>query len=284
MTDYIKSPTGAPYKIAFTGTNSSGKTTMALAVTARLKEQYHHLAEVVSSQDRKITWADKHFPANPLAHYGMITNMIHAEVAATLKGDATTVVTDRSVLDLYSIAVTDHPNDPLIIALAPMVREYAKTYTRIYYLPPLPYQEDGKRPSDDFRMKTHESLRALIIGWGLPNLTDGMPRAKVFKDILPRIGIETSKIGNGTFLPNEKWQELANHLGATVVAKVPAYLNTSDQDVWVCGTNVNADMIDKAVKWANLMFGPNEFHIMAHPATKAASLDPEVYKVFYNTY
>ena len=109
-------PKLAKFKYAFTGTNCSGKTTMALAIAARLK-RHAQLAEIVCSQDRKISWKDDYFPFTPIAHYGMITNLIHAEVAASLKGDADVIITDRSVLDLYAIACTDHGKHSMIASL-----------------------------------------------------------------------------------------------------------------------------------------------------------------------
>ena len=72
-------PQSSKVKIAYTGTNCSGKTTAALDTTVRLKLA-GVLAEVVSSQDRKISWKDDHFPVDYRAHYGMMTNLIHAEV------------------------------------------------------------------------------------------------------------------------------------------------------------------------------------------------------------
>ena len=90
-------PQSSKVKIAYTGTNCSGKTTAALDTTVRLKLA-GVLAEVVSSQDRKISWKDDHFPVDYRAHYGMMTNLIHAEVQAELKGDAQVVVDRKSTL------------------------------------------------------------------------------------------------------------------------------------------------------------------------------------------
>ncbi len=222
-------PRSAKLKVAFTGTNSSGKTTMALDVTARLKGEHHVLAEVVSSQDRKITWKDDHFPVNPVAHYGMICNLIHAEVQATLKGDATIVVTDRSALDLYAIALYDHPDSDLIKNLGVMVKSWCTTYTRIYYLPPLAYQEDGKRPSDTFRMATHAKLMELIEKWDLPNLYM-LQRPQAYQDIKELCGVIVSK-------PDLAWvrkfELMAKATQSTVVVKAQKSKITSDLDVFI---------------------------------------------------
>jgi len=221
-------PKSSEYKIAFTGTNCSGKTTTALEVTGRLKSEHHHLAEVVSSQDRKITWADVHFPVNPVAHYGMITNLIHAEVQAMLKGDATTVITDRSALDLYAIALTDHPDSEMVKALGVMVKSWMTTYTKVFYLPPLPYQEDGKRPADDFRMRTHATLMNLIQSGDYPNIERIEDRTQIFKKVRGVLGLQSP---NPVILAESaKWQFLADSLSVPVAVKSGRH--GSDIDAW----------------------------------------------------
>lgn len=221
-------PKSAKIKFAFTGTNSSGKTTMAMKVCALLKEEHHQLAELVSSQDRKITWKDDHFPVNPVAHVGMITNLIHAEVQATLKGDADIIITDRSVLDLYAIAVTDHPDSQLIRDLGVTVDAWVKTYTKIYYLPPLPYQEDGKRPPDAFRMRTHASLIDLIStkGCTYANVAK-LPREDVYSNLLTKLGLKEKR---SIFAEAVKWQAVADAHQVTLLVKKGR--PGSDVDVW----------------------------------------------------
>jgi len=222
-------PNSSKYKLAFTGTNCSGKTTMALEVTTRLKSEHHYLAEVVSSQDRKISWADAHFPVDPRAHYGMITNLIHAEVQAELKGDAAVVITDRSVLDLYAIALVDHPNSALIAALRPTVEAWVSTYTQIFYLPPLVYQADGKRPPDDFRMKTHTSLIRELTAGTYPNVTMVSDRSTVMSQVRATLGLASK---NPSILAEaEKLQYIADAAQVTLYAK-PRNWASSDLDVW----------------------------------------------------
>ena len=232
----VNLPSSADYKFAFTGTNCSGKTTMALEVTARLKAEDHALAEVVSSQDRKITWKDAHFPVDYRAHYGMICNLIHAEVQAELKGDARIVVTDRSVLDLVAIALTDHPNNPLVTdGLLSMCLDWAQSYTRIYYLEPLPYQEDGKRPANDFRMKTHETLVTKVMTIAeVKRKVVRVPRHEVMADLRSIVGLEKK---NAILLEPEKWQAVANATNLKIAVKRPKWASTSDRDLFVLVAN-----------------------------------------------
>lgn len=221
-------PKLAAFKYAFTGTNCSGKTTMALAIAARLKRQAV-LAEVVCSQDRKISWKDDYFPFTPIAHYGMITNLIHAEVSASLKGDADVIITDRSVLDLYAIMATDHPDHKMTKALEPTILEWLETYTRIYYLAPLTYQEDGKRPADDFRMRTHAMLRRFMAEYNLPNVVE-VDRTEVYKQIAKDMGFHAP---NPIFAQASKWQAIVNAMGVELVVKAQTCETTSDIDVWL---------------------------------------------------
>lgn len=259
-------PKSAKFKFAFTGTNSSGKTTMALGVTARLKEEYHVLAEVVSSQDRKITWKDDHFPVNIKAHFGMICNLIHAEVQAELKGDAEVVITDRSVLDLFAIAKTDHPNHPALPGLWAMVEQWALTYTKIYYLPPLAYQEDGKRPPDDFRMRTHARLVDILKTENFSNVVMDLPRSDAFKDILKVIGKEVIK---PIWAYDEKWLHVANSVQVTIAVKHPRNSVTSDVDVWLLPDSSFLDqkIVDYAGDCVRAHFGDQikDVHILQAP-------------------
>lgn len=263
-------PKSAKYKFAFTGTNSSGKTTLAMEVTSRLKSETHVLAELVSSQDRKISWRDEHFPVDPRAHYGMITNLIHAEVQAELKGDCTTVVTDRSVLDLYSIAKTDFPDNQLIKALESTVLAWLTTYTRIYYLPPLDYQEDGKRPSNEFRLRTHSTLLELIDKYSLDNLVK-KERHEIMSDIRKQLNVNYS---NPPLAETIKWQEIANVVNFAFIVKDRDWPSTSDYDVFILLDNIE-DTVDVS-KFHSLIikcFGP-EFpvHIMLGPKSMIDSI------------
>ncbi len=270
-------PSSSSSKFALTGTNCSGKTTMALDLTARLKRR-GILAEIVSSQDRKITWKDAHFPVDARAHWGMITNLIHAEVQAELKGDADVVITDRSVLDLYAIATYDHPTSDLIKGLEPAILAWASTYKKIFYLEPLPYQADNKRPNDDFRMATHGQLLKLFDKYNLTNVVK-LPRTEVFKEIKAHLNLT----GNAVFAENEKWQAISNHLGLTFMVKKPESEVSSDYDVWVLEDPVSPNVqvqISTDLKVAFNNYWSDEFiDVMFAPlaSARAAQFTNKVY-------
>lgn len=263
-------PKSAKLKIAFTGTNCSGKTTTALEVTARLKAQHHYLAEVVSSQDRKITWKDDHFPVDPRAHFGMISNLILAETQAELKGDADVVITDRSVLDLYAIALTDHPHDQLIADLGVAVRAWLKTYTKVYYLPPLPYQEDGKRPADDFRMRTHATLVSLIDSGEFSNVERIADRSEIMTKVRGVLGIKSES--NPILAEKAKWTALASVTNATIAVKHGSW-PLSDTDVWVITDNVAEFSRAYLEEVVDMIFGDQvPVHLMLLPTAGTEEL------------
>ena len=260
-------PKHASKKFAFTGTNCSGKTTMAMETTARLKAQYHCLAELVSSQDRKVTWSDAHFPYALDAHYGMMSTLITAEVQASLRGDADVIITDRSVLDLYSIASFDHPQGHLLKGLRALMESWIETYTTIYYLSPFPYQADGKRPDDEFRQSTHENLLRLIEAYKFPNVVMGLTRDEVSKDIRRQLGYGEVK---QVFAMDDKCQAVCDAIGFPFFVKEQKSPVTSDLDCWFFVAPENTDQYDafKAHNVAHLYFGEQvDLHIMVAPLT-----------------
>ena len=263
----------AKYKIALSGTNCSGKTTLALDITARLKGEHHYLAEVVSSQDRKITWSDAHFPVNPVAHYGMVTNLILAETQAVLKGDADVVLVDRSVLDLFAIAKYDHPDSELINALGHMVKAYCATYESIFVLDPLPYQADGKRPDDDFRLATYKSLQGIVADWCLPNVHTVTDRPSIYKRIKGILGIQSkSDIGLA-----EKFQAIATSTVTRLCVPERKSPVTSDFDVWVFADPANVDACVATVKrLSTAYFGPHAcIDVLAVPTSLVTTIANE---------
>lgn len=245
----MNKPKSSKFKFALTGTNCSGKTTLALGLTESLKRD-SVLAEVVSSSDRRISWSDAHFPVDVRAHWGMITKLIGAEVAAELRGDADVVITDRSVLDLYAIATYDHPNNASMLALEPAILDWVSKYTAIYYLEPLPYQEDNKRPNDDFRMATHANLLTLFdkYRYRLPNVFK-IPRKEVLHDIRAKMGLPTIDVLG----EDQKWQAISDATGVDLMVK-ERKTPKSDYDVWILDPATNVPNMPFKVMCIRNMF------------------------------
>jgi hypothetical protein len=243
------------HKIAFTATNCSGKTQTTFDVASRLKKR-GYLVEVINSLDRKSLWPDAQFPLTIQAHFGTISRLIAAEVEVGLRGDCDLVLSDRSVLDLFSIAMVDHPNDPLMPALKSLVLGWLTTYSKIYYLQPFKYQHDGKRPANDFRMKTHDSLLNIIKTESLSNVVV-IPRENIYKDIQQVLGIEVQV---PAFAQVEKWQHLATEHKTNVIVKESVFAN-SDIDVWLEFGGIRYDLVDRFKKHAEFLFGQS-VHVM----------------------
>jgi predicted nucleotidyltransferase len=71
------------------------------------------------------------------------------------------------------------------------VARWCETYTKLYYLPPLPYVDDKARPSDAFRLKVDKSLHKLA---GLMPNTFEMDSSIVLDSILEEIGKKLSYV------------------------------------------------------------------------------------------
>lgn len=150
----------AQCKIAFIGTSCSGKTTAAMGVAHALKKQ-SVLTGLVISEDSKMPWNWRYFPKDFIAYQGMFARQMYAEVEITLRPDIDVVVSDRSILDLAAIAITDHPTKEQV--LKSIVDSWIHTYDYLFYLPPIEnYQEDGVRPPNEFRMNVHANLISML--------------------------------------------------------------------------------------------------------------------------
>lgn len=147
--------------IGLIGTACSGKTTMALKLGGRLREAGIR-AEVSSSVDRTMTWPVSSYAADHLAHYGMLAAHILKETQLVLSPDTEVVIVDKTPLDLAAYCVVDHPNHLETEKFRLLCLDWMQRYSRLYYLPPLPHVDDGKRPDDDFRMKVHTALETLL--------------------------------------------------------------------------------------------------------------------------
>lgn len=220
------------HRFAIIGTSCAGKTTLTHAVIARLKS-YGILADGVFSQDRKFS-----FPIDSIeseeAQNWMISNLIAKESDLYLHKDIEILVSDRSPLDLLAYYVYQH-NTPLSDAAKRYAIEWCKGYTALYYLNPLPYQNDNKRPSDAFRLGVDKVLHDLMLEAEHAGVcvVRGLSRSDVLGDILRRSN--RSKPSVKTALLPSDIQRLSNELGYPILAKFAgADADTlSDTDMWV---------------------------------------------------
>jgi len=254
-------------KFGIIGTSCAGKTTLAHTLVGRLKS-YGILADGLFSQDRKFSF-DKKYIETEEAQNWMICNLIAKEVDLSLHGDVEVLITDRTPIDLFAYYSHQH-NTRLSEACWNYAKEWAKTYDALYFLEPLPYQDDGKRPSDDFRLAVDAELRFLIKM--IPNVYQ-LGRHEVMNDILKRIGFKKPGV-KMDFTPKDA-QTLANHIQRSLVVKRSEIKDAlSDYDVWIlAGLDFN---IQSVRSYASGLFGtfvPLEINLAVSTETLTFEFD-----------
>jgi len=213
-------------KFGIIGTSCAGKTTLAHALVSRLKS-YSILADGLFSQDRKFSFDRKYLPTEA-AQNMMITNLISKEVDLSLHGDVEVLITDRTPIDLFAYYAHQY-DTPLSRACWAYAKEWAKTYTQLYYLAPLPFQDDGKRPADDFRLQVDEKLKELI--QEVPNVVE-IGRHDVLNSILNHIGFDKPSVK--MTLEDTDAQTISDQLNKIVIVKEGGNKDVvSDYDMWI---------------------------------------------------
>lgn len=168
-------------KIAIIGTSCSGKTTKALEVLYELKKR-GILADGLLSQDRRFCFEREKLETEKLAQYYVILEQAKKEAELMLKDDVNVLISDRSVVDFYAYLETMYGRDDMFFNF---VKLWAKSYKVMYYLEPLSYVYDGKRPTDEFRLKVDKKLRKIIKEFSNVKVIE---RDKILADILVTIG------------------------------------------------------------------------------------------------
>jgi hypothetical protein len=223
---------------------------LAHALVGRLKS-YGILADGLFSQDRKFSF-DKKYIETEAAQNWMVSNLIAKEVDIVLHGDVEVFITDRTPIDLFAYYAYQHDTE-LSRACWAYAKEWAKTYDALYYLEPLPYHDDGKRPSDDFRTAVDNVLVNDLIPQ-IPNVKH-LTRHSVLNDILRTIGFE--KPGVKMDFTRDDAQTLANHLKLRVVVKHRKGVEDalSDYDIWLLTPTPLAHDLEAIRTYAKGLFG-----------------------------
>lgn len=231
-------------KFALIGTSCSGKTTACLALVSRLKS-YGVLADGVFSQDRRLSF-DTRCLETEEAQVFMVTRMVEKEVEASLQVDTEVLISDRSALDLMSYYKYQFPDSELMKRLLPFVKEWTRTYCCMYFLPPLPYQADGKRPSDTFRLEVDKVLTTLVSEAQCPvvHVTD---RSKILTSVLDFIGLPkpTAK----THLTHLEVEQLARTLKIKVAVKRSVNDDVlTDTDLFLLTPGADPTLVKQAIE------------------------------------
>lgn len=184
-------------KYAFIGTSSSGKTTATYQTCGYLKANKIRVDGILQ-QDRRLPFDAALLPTHAEAQYWFLTNQMTVENYLMLQRGVDVLVSDRSVLDFFAYTCYQWTREMVASAWFPLTQSWVTTYKRLYYLKPRAYDDDGVRPSDEFR---------LGVDLALQNLIEYMPRGIIvpvddWKDAARQIAIEsrTALIGEDAFL------------------------------------------------------------------------------------
>lgn len=219
-----------PKKFAIIGTSCAGKTALTHALVGRLKS-YGVLADGVYSQDRKFSFPIEAIDSEPAQNW-MIANLIAKEADLGLHTDVEVLISDRSPLDLMAYYTYQFTTELSKAALAYVV-SWCKTYDALYYLDPLPYQDDTKRPDDAFRMDVDRVLLQLMAEAQEQGVNiKRVARKDILLDLMQKAGLKKPTVKQ--MLQGDDVQRLANFLRTEIRAKFPRTDDAlSDTDMWV---------------------------------------------------
>ena len=174
-------------KFAVIGTSSAGKTTKVHEIIWRLK-MCGTLVDGVLQQDRRFTFDRQRLEDSKLAQYSFITNQIKTECDMALRPGVDVLVSDRSPLDFYAYYEWQYGYHE---SWWSMVRDFCgETFTRLYYVEPVKYENDGARLSEEGRDQADKTIRKCIERYNdqVDNQIVSINRDHIYKDILSFLG------------------------------------------------------------------------------------------------
>lgn len=166
------------YKIGFTGTHGTGKTTACLELVTQLKKLGVD-ANIVTNTARSCP-LDINESATTDAQLWIMGTMMKKE----LESKSNVVVCDRSLLDV--LAYTQRVNPLMANRMEPFIREYLKSYNVLFYMQPKEgyLREDGRRSVNlKFQQEIEEILIDMIMKWDI-GVCYKDDRLSVVKDLL----------------------------------------------------------------------------------------------------
>lgn len=142
-------------KFGIIGTACCGKTTLCYQILARLKQEGIK-CDGVLQQDCRINFDRSLLDTEEAAQWSIIANQLKEEADMALRKDIDVIITDRSPLDLYMYyQFCFGGNVSLHHTLEIWCRQ---TFTSLYLLHPVAYEESAARCTDTFRMSIHQRM------------------------------------------------------------------------------------------------------------------------------
>jgi predicted nucleotidyltransferase len=141
-------------KFAFIGTSCSGKTTATYSTCAYLKQRGVRVDGILQ-QDRRLPFSPDLLDKCPEAQHWFLSNMMTTESYLVLQKGTDCIVSDRSVVDFFAYYVQSFGED---FEYSKFIDYWTQSYECLYYLEPREYDNDGVRPSNDFRTQVDSLL------------------------------------------------------------------------------------------------------------------------------
>lgn len=161
--------------IGIIGAESTGKSTLGLMLTGRLRTHGIHAALVAEAGSAR-PFTPALLDTTPAAHVFSVTHKLAQEAAATLRPNVDVIVSDRTPFDLFAYYAVrfvefDQP------ALRQVCLDWLSQYDQIYYLPTAgaEYVEDGYRQAqelNDYRERVDRYIAdhlTRLTAFGLPD-------------------------------------------------------------------------------------------------------------------
>lgn len=139
-------------KFGIIGTSCSGKTTAVYNIVGNLRRNGIHIEGVVST-DRIYPFEKDRLDYLDSAQCYVILQQGLLETIRETRSDLNCFLTDRTPLDFlaYYDYFIKNKNEYKFESMNNFVYSWMKTYDLLFYLPPLPWVDDSKRPPDQIR-------------------------------------------------------------------------------------------------------------------------------------
>jgi hypothetical protein len=147
-------------KFAFVGSSSAGKTTLTYQVCGELK-LYGVRVDGILQQDRRLPFDSALLESRFEAQEWFLGNMIQMESYMSLQSGVDMIVSDRSLVDFFCYMKTqwgDSVHAEKVRMWEQLVRAHVSSYEYLFYCAPLPYDNDGVRPNEEFIKKVDTTL------------------------------------------------------------------------------------------------------------------------------
>lgn len=156
-------------KYAIIGSSCSGKSTLTYSLVGRLKKSGIR-AEGVVSTDRKFNYTHEQLIQSEDVQCNIIFNQLANESYWSARKDVDVLILDRSPVDLICYYHASFPEQSKKFeCMTALALEWQKQYTRIFYVPTLPREEDGKRPDEKFIKEADDLIRLWVKNYWADN-------------------------------------------------------------------------------------------------------------------